>query len=186
LVRIGQAPAVWRLAAALGHEDYQGIGLRTIRNDAWEIALLYLDDRARRLLSADYAERTLRRERKAGREPDERSWEAVRVARAYAREEAGDEELYAAWAAARDAWAAALDAGDDEDDEDSAWAWAAAWATTRVDARDAALAAAWSAAWGAALVALDDEDDEDDEDAAWGAECQWQRRRAADYVLERI
>jgi len=63
-----------------------------------------------RLFACDCAERALRRERKARREPDARSWEAIKVARRYARGLATAEELAAgdaAWAAARDAdWAA--------------------------------------------------------------------------------
>ena len=42
------------------------------------------DDRVARLFAADCAERALRRERKAGREPDPRSWAAVKAARAFA------------------------------------------------------------------------------------------------------
>jgi hypothetical protein len=100
-----------------------------IEDRLWAIIYVWLDDRQRRLFATDCAERALLRERAAGREPDERSWTVVRVARAYARGGATDEELAAAKAAARAAaWAAR----------------AAAWA-----ARDAA----WSAVWSAALSA---------------------------------
>lgn len=54
-----------------------------------------------------FATRALMRERKAGREPDKRSWAAIKVKRAWLKGEATDAELAAAWAAAR---AAALDA----------------------------------------------------------------------------
>ena len=66
-------------------------------------------------------ERALKRERKAGREPDERSWNAIRVKRAWLRGEATDEDLAAARAAAL---AAARDAARDA-------AWDAAWAAAR-------------------------------------------------------
>ena len=56
-----------------------------------------------RLFACDCAHRALMRERRAGREPDERSWNAVRVARAFARGKASEQERAAAWAAA---WAA--------------------------------------------------------------------------------
>ena len=49
------------------------------------------------------AENALRGERCQGREPDERSWEAVRVRRKWLRGEATDEELFAAWSAAESA-----------------------------------------------------------------------------------
>ena len=55
------------------------------------------------------AEQALKAERKAGREPDQRSWEAVRVKRRWLKGKAADEERadagYTAWAAARyEAW----------------------------------------------------------------------------------
>ena len=56
-------------------------------------------------LACDYAERALERERKAGREPDERSWAAIETTRRWLRGEATDQELAAAgtsaWAAER-------------------------------------------------------------------------------------
>jgi len=84
-----------------------------------------LDEREQRLWGCDCAERALLRERDAGREPDPRSWEAVRVSRLYADGEATLEELDAAWSA-----------------------WHAAW-----DADAAARAAADAAAWVAADAA---------------------------------
>jgi hypothetical protein len=62
---------------------------------------------------------------------DERSKNALRVARNHADGKATDDELAAAWAAARDA------AGDAT--------WAAAWAAASAAARDAARDAAWDA-----------------------------------------
>ena len=67
-----------------------------------------LDARVLRLFACDCAERALLRERRAGREPDGRSWGAVRVARLYADGKATADELDAARTAA---WAAAGDAG---------------------------------------------------------------------------
>ena len=111
-------------------------------------------ERAARLFATDCAERALRREREAGREPDARSWRAVAVARAFVRGEATDVELAAARDAARDAaraatWAAA-----------GAATWAAAGAAARDAARaatrDAAGAAAGAATWAAARAAARD------------------------------
>ncbi len=68
-------------------------------------------DASARLFAADCAERALRRERDAGREPDARSWAAVDAAREFTRGEITDKERVAAWVAAGDAvWAAAGDA----------------------------------------------------------------------------
>lgn len=73
------------------------------------------------------AERALRAERKAGREPDPRSWAAIKTKRAWLKGKASDSELDAARDAARDAaWAAVWDA-----------VWDAAWAATWAAARDA-------------------------------------------------
>jgi hypothetical protein len=118
--------------------------------------------------------RALEAERAAGREPDQRSWAAVAVAELFARGEATQYELDAAWAAARDAacaasdaaWAAAC-AADSAAASATAWdaasatAWdaarAAAYAAARADAyadaRAAARAAASDAAWAAARAA---------------------------------
>jgi len=86
---------------------------------------------------------------------DPRSLAALEVAERYAHGNATDNELRAAWAAARPAaldaaWPAALDA---------AWSAArpatldAAWSAARAAAEDAAEDAAWSAAWYAARAA---------------------------------
>ena len=74
---------------------------------------------------------------------DPRSINALNVAERFANGEATENELGAAWYAARDAArAAARDAARDA-------ARAAAWAAARAAARDAAWAAAWYAAWAA-------------------------------------
>ena len=57
-------------------------------------------DKQARLLACDYAERALNREREDGREPGPSSWDAIRVARAFALGQATNAELAAAWAAA--------------------------------------------------------------------------------------
>ena len=90
------------------------------RLDTW-------NDTTARLFAADCAERALKRERKAGREPDPRSWAAVTAAREFARGEISAAARAAAWAAA----------------------WAAAGAAARAAAWDAAWAAARAAAWAA-------------------------------------
>lgn len=107
----------------------------------------------------------LLREREQGREPDTRSWEAVRVKRRWMVGDATDAELRAARVAARPAaWAAARAARDAG--WASAWAsarasaWASAWASisdaARASASDAARASAWAAAWAAANTMLVD------------------------------
>ena len=117
-----------------------------------------LDDKTLRLFAAYCAGRALRRERKAGREPDARSWKAVCVARRFAMGKATTGELRAAREAAREAaWAAG---------EGARAAGAAAWVTgeaageaagaaARVAAREAGAAAgaAGAAARTAARVA---------------------------------
>ena len=71
------------------------------------------------LLACEYAERSLLREREAGREPDPRSWAAIDTKRRWVRKEATDSELLAAWCAARDAAREAA--------RDAAWAAEIAW-----------------------------------------------------------
>ena len=114
------------------------------------------NERTARLFAADCAERALKRERKAGREPDPRSWAAVRAARAYADGEIDKTQLAAAWDAA---WVAA---GAAAWDAARAAAWDAAW--------DAARAAAWAAAGAAAW------------DAAGDPERRWQTKRLLEYA----
>ena len=118
--------------------------------------------RTRKLIKAVNAEKVLRtwgcdcaeRALKKAKVKDERSWNAIKVARLYNEGKATHQEL----ATARDAaWDAAR---------------AAAWDAARAAARDAARAAARDAAWDAARDAA--------WDAAWAAaraaEIKWQKR----------
>lgn len=102
------------------------------------------------------AEQALDLIRKSGQTVDPRSEMALQVKRLWLDGKATDQELDAAWDAARTAartaaWDSARDAA-----WDAAWdsardsAWAAAWAAARDSARAAARAAAWDAARAAA------------------------------------
>jgi hypothetical protein len=94
-----------------------------------------IPERDLRMLAADYATAALRCEQEVGREPDQRSWNAVEVARRYARGEIREAALVEARAAA---WAAVR---------------VAEWAVARAAARAAAWAAEWAAKWAAARAA---------------------------------
>ena len=102
--------------------------------------------------ACDCAERALLRERAAGREPDPRSWEAVRIKRRWVEGRATDQELGAARdaAGAARAWAA-------EAAWDAAWDAAGAWAWGAVRAEAGAAAGeaeeSWQRAHLASLVA---------------------------------
>jgi hypothetical protein len=99
-------------------------------------ALTTWNERTMRLFACDCAERALLRERERGREPDQRSWNSITVARRFANGGASRQELDAARASAGDAaWASAGDA-----------AWAAAWAATGATTGAAAWAATGDAA----------------------------------------
>ena len=116
-------------------------------------------ERELRLFAISEARWALLAERKAGREPDKRSWEALRVARLYAAGKATAAQLGAAesatWSAARSAaesatWSAARSAA--RSAAESA-AWSAAESAARSAAESAARSAAWSAAESAARSA---------------------------------
>ena len=70
------------------------------RCDGW-------NERTARLFAVDCATRALNREKKAGRTPDKRSYEALKVARRFANGDASVDELAAAGAATWDAARAA-------------------------------------------------------------------------------
>jgi hypothetical protein len=110
------------------------------------------------------AERALRAERRAGREPDPRLWRALEVKRAWVHGQASDQELDAAWATASAASRTTAS------DTASAAAWAAVWATASVAVRSAVLSAA-SAARDAAS------------DTAWGAIRDAQNRKLSRMLL---
>ena len=139
----------------------------------WALRAVDGIERESRLLACDYAERVL---------PiwydkypaDHRPAEAIRVARLYANNNATEDDLLAAGAAAQDAAQAA--AGDAAQAAAGAVAGAAAGAAAGVAAgvfagaaagaaaRAAARAAAWAAAWADRAAWA----------AAWAAECEWQ------------
>ena len=109
-------PTIW--VAEAGRERIEQKD-KIVARRARLVAATEWNERTARLFACDCAERALKRERKAGREPDERSWEAIRVARLFANGETGyaarDAARDAAWAAARAAaraaaWDAARDA----------------------------------------------------------------------------
>jgi hypothetical protein len=120
----------------------------------WCLISLAMDDRQRRMLACDCAERALIRERDAGSEPDPRSWEAVRVARLHADGRATGEELAPARTAARHATLAAARHATLA----AARHYAAGYAVARHDAarHDAAGYAAWAATRYAAVDAAVD------------------------------
>ncbi|KKN58429.1 hypothetical protein LCGC14_0552420 [marine sediment metagenome] len=113
------------ISGDLQHQDDKMIGRK--RKVLWAVDI----EKQLHTFACDCAERALKRERKAGREPDARCWKAIEVKRKWINGKATDEELAAAWDAARDA------------------ARAAARAAARDAARDAAWAAARAAAWDA-------------------------------------
>ena len=127
-------------------------------------------DKLARLFACDCAERVLPLFEKEY--PDNQGpRQAIEVARLFAEGKATTQELEAAWAAARDARAAAWDAAWAAA-RAAAWdaAWAAAWAAARDAAWDAR-AAARDAAWAAAS------------DAAWDAEQKWQGQHLQEMLL---
>ncbi len=90
-----------------------------------------LPERVLRLFACWCADRALKQEQTNGREPDKRSWEAVRVARRFAADHATRDELSAAESSARSAARSA----------ESAWsAWSATWSAAMSAARSAASA----------------------------------------------
>ena len=106
-----------------------------------------------RLFAADCAKEAVRRCRKAGIEIDPRTTECIRVVYRFARGQATEVELSAAWSAA---WPATRSASSSAADA----AWSAAWS---------AADAAWSA-WSAADAAVD------------AAARSWQTKRLFEYL----
>jgi len=116
---------------------------------ATERTVLWMADATEALhrMSIWSATRALKRERKAGREPDKRSWAAIKAKEDWLAGRITDDELFAA----RDAARAARDAARAARDASWAAAWDAAWAA----ARDASWAAAWDVARAAERKAHD-------------------------------
>lgn len=110
----------------------------------------------------DCADRALKRERRVGRDPDPRSWAAVKAARAYLEGRGTRKRMRKAGEVA----------------------WAASWPVTRVRA---AAWAAEAAAWAAENTVWAAEAAEAVRDAAWvarDAERTWQADRLRHYVAE--
>jgi len=104
------------------------------------------------LLACSFAERALRRERKDGREPDKRSWDAICVKRRWIAGKATDDELAAAESAAESAAWSEAESEAESAAESAAWSaawcagWSAAWSAALAAAESAARSAGWSAA----------------------------------------
>ena len=182
-------PMIWEVEV---RGDVVDAGLMTVVRSARIIAPTHWNERIARLFACDCAARALWRERRAGREPDKRSWKAINVARRYAKGKATKQELTAAGVAGRAAatWtaigyaSAAAKAAAFVAFNPSAAAWDT-WAATGVatgaatgvawNAPAAAIGAAWNASEAAAWNAP--------EAAAWEAERRWQALRLLEYLL---
>ena len=118
--------------------------------------VLWMGDatKALRHFACDVAFETLTNERKQGREPDQRSWNAIVVARKWIEGEATEEERSAAQSAAESAAESAARSAARSAAESAAEsaAWSAAESAFSA-ARSAAFSAARSAAWSAARSA---------------------------------
>jgi len=184
-------PCIWEVEV---RGDVVDAGDETLARSARIVAPTHWDERTARLFACDCAERALKGERRAGHEPDKRSWDAVRVARSCAEDQAtiaggtpwtvAADVAHAATEAA--AWAAIEEPGWTADNVVAVAAWdatAAAWA-----AKAAAWASAWTdgaaaraariAAWGGVDSAAWDAAGAD----AWQAEQQWQAERLLQYL----
>ena len=74
-------------------------------------------------LACRCASRALREERKAGREPDPRSWAAIETRRAWLRGDMSDEDLSAAESVARSAAWSAVRSAAESAARSAAWSW---------------------------------------------------------------
>ena len=97
------APAIWQVEV---RGELLATSKVTMVREARIIAPTHWNERTARLFACDCATRALKGERKAGHEPDKRSWEALRVARLYAEGKATKQELIVAGVAAGYAWTA--------------------------------------------------------------------------------
>ena len=101
-------PAIWEVEV---RGELLETGKVTMVREARIIAPTCWNEHSARLFACDCAERALSGERRAGREPDKRSRDAVKVARRYAEGQATNQEL----TAARDSAWAAFDASNADD-----------------------------------------------------------------------
>ena len=100
-------PQIWEVEV---RGDVVDAGDKTVARSARIVAPTHWDDRTARLFACDCVARALRRERKAGREPNKQNWEALRVARLYAKGKVTKQDLAATFAATEAATATAWDA----------------------------------------------------------------------------
>ena len=121
--------AIWLVEARPGTDTLRFDDEIVVR-EARLVERLAWNERIVRHFACDCAEWALKGERKAGREPDTRSWDAIRVARLYADGMADVAELTAAKSAA---WSAVESAA-------GSAAWSAAWSAAESAARSAARA----------------------------------------------
>lgn len=140
----------------------------------------FLSDEQMHLLACDFAERVVHL---CGADPQPRA--AIEAKRKWLRGEVSNEELVAAWDAARAARAAAWAT---RDTRDTTWdAWDAAWDASAV-ASAVASAAAWdasaiaSAAWDAGRAAAWATWAASAASAAWDAAWEWQLERTIRYI----
>ena len=165
-------PCIWEVEV---RGDVVDADKMTVVRSARIIAPTRWDESSARLFACDCAARALRRERRAGREPDKRSWKAIKVARRYAKGKATKAELTAARTAAGYVW-------------DVAWANISAtdWTTDNIDFWTATRTA-WDITYDDASVAVRDATDAAtgyNRDAAAGdVERRWQARRLQEYLL---
>jgi len=93
-------PMIWEVEV---RGELLATSMVTMVREARIVAPTHWNERTARLFACDCATRVLKAERKAGHEPDQRSRDAVKVARRYAEGKATEQELIAARVAA---WAA--------------------------------------------------------------------------------
>ena len=100
-------PAIWEVEV---RGELLETGKVTMVREARIIAPTCWNECTARLFACDCVARALRRERKAGREPNKQNWEALRVVRLYAKGKATKQELAISFAATEAATATAWDA----------------------------------------------------------------------------
>ena len=143
-------------------------------NDKYEAVL--------RLFAVSCARRSLLAERKAGREPDPRCWDVLRVVTRYTKGKASDEELRSAESVAESAAASAVELAA----ESAAWSVASAASAESAawSAASAARSAAWSVASAARSAAWSVASAASAESAAWSAASAESAARSAAWSLQ--